>query len=62
MVGDGQAALETAALLGEQGTRVRVPARADRLCRNDVPPLWARPWWRSARSPHGGLGPGWRNR
>ncbi|MBX7546754.1 FAD-dependent oxidoreductase [Streptomyces sp. NPDC088560] len=61
VVGGGQAALETAALLAEQGTRVRVLARADRLCWNDVPPPWERPWWRSVRAPHSGLGPGWRN-
>ncbi|MEU8968474.1 FAD-dependent oxidoreductase [Streptomyces monashensis] len=61
VVGGGQAALETAALLAEQGTRVRILARADRLSWNDVPPPWERPWWRSARAPHSGLGPGWRN-
>ncbi|WP_371671373.1 NAD(P)-binding domain-containing protein [Streptomyces sp. NBC_00289] len=61
VIGGGQAALETAALLAEQGTRVRVLARAERLCWNEVPPPWARPWWRSARSPHTGLGCGWRN-
>ncbi|MFD7813807.1 FAD-dependent oxidoreductase [Streptomyces sp. NPDC059785] len=61
VIGGGQAALETAALLAEQGTRVRVLARADRLNWNDVPPPWERPWWRAARSPHSGLGPGWRN-
>jgi len=61
VIGGGQAALETAALLAEQGTRVRVLARADRLQWNDVPPPWERPWWRSARSPHSGLGCGWRN-
>ncbi|MFC4506789.1 MULTISPECIES: NAD(P)-binding domain-containing protein [Streptomyces] len=61
VIGGGQAALETAALLAEQGTRVRVLARADRLVWNDVPPPWERPWWQSVRSPHSGLGPGWRN-
>ncbi|MEV6111200.1 FAD-dependent oxidoreductase [Streptomyces sp. NPDC052109] len=61
VVGAGQAALETAALLADQGTRVRVLARADRLCWNDEPPPWQQPWWRSVRSPHSGLGPGWRN-
>ncbi|MFF8099111.1 NAD(P)-binding domain-containing protein [Streptomyces sp. NPDC016640] len=61
VVGGGQAALETAALLAEQGTRVRVLARAERLRWNDVPPPWERPWWQSVRSPHSGLGPGWRN-
>ncbi|QNP72631.1 NAD(P)-binding domain-containing protein [Streptomyces roseirectus] len=61
VVGGGQAALETAALLAEQGTRVRVLARADHLDWNDVPPPWERPWWQSLRSPHSGLGCGWRN-
>ncbi|MFI5687154.1 NAD(P)-binding domain-containing protein [Streptomyces sp. NPDC051636] len=61
VIGGGQAALETAALLAEQGTRVRVLARADGLCWNDVPPPWQRPWWQSARAPHSGLGCGWRN-
>ncbi|MEU0024820.1 NAD(P)-binding domain-containing protein [Streptomyces sp. NPDC006335] len=61
VVGGGQAALETAALLAEQGTRVRVLVRADRLDWNDVPPPWERPWWQSARAPHSGLGCGWRN-
>ncbi|MFI9819178.1 FAD-dependent oxidoreductase [Streptomyces sp. NPDC052013] len=61
VIGGGQAALETAALLAEQGTRVRVLARADRLVWNDMPPAWERPWWQSARSPHSGLGPGWKN-
>jgi FAD-dependent urate hydroxylase len=61
VIGGGQAALETAALLAEQGTRVRVLARADRLVWNDVPPPWERPLWQNIRSPHSGLGPGWRN-
>ncbi|WP_307082412.1 NAD(P)-binding domain-containing protein [Streptomyces canus] len=61
VIGGGQAALETAALLAEQGTRVRVLARADGLSWNDVPPPWQRPWWQSARAPHSGLGCGWRN-
>ncbi|MEU6667624.1 FAD-dependent oxidoreductase [Streptomyces sp. NPDC046727] len=61
VIGGGQAALETAALLAEQGTRVRVLVRADRLRWNDVPPVGERPWWRAARSPRSGLGPGWRN-
>ncbi|MFD9318182.1 NAD(P)-binding domain-containing protein [Streptomyces sp. NPDC060053] len=61
VIGGGQAALETAALLAEQGSRVQVLARADRLRWNDVPPSWERPWWQSARSPQSGLGCGWRN-
>ncbi|MBK3636687.1 NAD(P)-binding domain-containing protein [Streptomyces asoensis] len=61
VIGGGQAALETAALLAEQGSRVRVLARAEQLSWNDVPPAWERPWWQSARTPHSGLGCGWRN-
>jgi hypothetical protein len=61
VVGAGQAALETAALLAEGGTRVRVVARAPQLRWNTVPPARRRPWWRSARAPHSGLGCGWRN-
>lgn len=61
VIGGGQAALETAALLAEQGTRVRVLARSRRLRWNGVPPALGRPWWESARAPHSGLGCGWRN-
>ncbi|MFE9661849.1 MULTISPECIES: NAD(P)-binding domain-containing protein [unclassified Streptomyces] len=61
VIGAGQAALETAALLAEQGTRVRVLARAGALAWNGLPPAWERPWWQSVRAPHSGLGPGWRN-
>lgn len=61
VIGGGQAALETAALLAEQGTHVRVLARAGRLTWNDVPPALDRPWWQSLRTPHSGLGCGWRN-
>ncbi|MFD4571290.1 FAD-dependent oxidoreductase [Streptomyces sp. NPDC058417] len=61
VIGGGQAALETAALLAEQGTRVRVLTRAGHPDWNDVPPPWRRPWWRAARAPHTALGCGWRN-
>ncbi|MFF6995138.1 NAD(P)-binding domain-containing protein [Streptomyces sp. NPDC008313] len=61
VIGGGQAALETAALLAEQGTRVRVLARAERLNWNGLPPALERSWWESARSPLSGLGRGWRN-
>lgn len=61
VIGGGQAALETAALLAEQGTSVRVLARSRGLRWNSVPPAWNRPWWEAARAPHSGLGCGWRN-
>ncbi|MFJ9039987.1 NAD(P)-binding domain-containing protein [Streptomyces sp. NPDC102406] len=61
VVGAGQAALEIAALLAEQGTRVRIVARAARLHWNTLPPPWVRSWHQSLRAPHSGLGCGWRN-
>ncbi len=61
VLGAGQAALETAALLAEQGARVRVLARAPRVAWNAPPPPRQRPWWESLRAPHTGLGCGWRN-
>jgi thioredoxin reductase len=61
VVGAGQAALETAALLAEQGTSVRVIARADRLNWNTLPAPLERPAVAAVRSPHTGLGPGWKN-
>lgn len=61
VVGGGQAALETAALLAEQGTRVRVLARAEQLRWNDVPPPLERGRRHTVRSPLSGLGCGWRN-
>ena len=61
VIGAGQAALETAALLAEQGARARVVARADRLNWNTPPPPLDRACWRSLRDPHSGLGTGWPN-
>ncbi|MFJ2769374.1 NAD(P)-binding domain-containing protein [Streptomyces sp. NPDC087300] len=61
VLGAGQAALETAALLAEQGTRVRVLARSPQVDWNTMPPPWQRPWWQSLRAPHTGLGCGWHN-
>ncbi|MPY61003.1 NAD(P)-binding domain-containing protein [Streptomyces spongiae] len=61
VVGGGQAALETAALLAEQGTRARVLVRAPRLYWNGLPAPLERSPWKSVRSPQSGLGVGWRN-
>ncbi|MFF0556989.1 SidA/IucD/PvdA family monooxygenase [Streptomyces sp. NPDC004266] len=63
VVGAGQAALETAALLTERGAAaVRIVARAGRLNWNTLPPALDRGLWPSLRAPHTGLGCGWRNR
>ncbi|MEV4937882.1 NAD(P)-binding domain-containing protein [Streptomyces zaomyceticus] len=63
VVGAGQAALETAALLVEQGAAtVRILARADRLRWNTPPPALDRGRWPAVRAPHTGLGCGWRNK
>lgn len=61
VVGAGQAALETATLLAEQGTTVRVVARSHALNWNTLPPPLDRPFGEAARTPHTGLGCGWRN-
>ncbi|MFF5565934.1 FAD-dependent oxidoreductase [Streptomyces sp. NPDC012623] len=61
VIGAGQAALETAALLSEQGTTVRVVARSSRLVWNTLPPPRQRPVGESLRAPHTGLGCGWKN-
>ncbi|MFE5487459.1 NAD(P)-binding domain-containing protein [Streptomyces sp. NPDC056527] len=62
VVGAGQAALETAAILTEQGAAVRILARSDRLNWNTLPPALDRGPWQSLRAPHTGLGCGWHNR
>ncbi|MFE4828802.1 NAD(P)-binding domain-containing protein [Streptomyces sp. NPDC056672] len=61
VIGAGQAALETAALLAEQGTTVRVVARSGRLNWNTLPPPLDRPVRETVRMPHTGLGCGWKN-
>ncbi|MGW4029950.1 NAD(P)-binding domain-containing protein [Streptomyces sp. NPDC004838] len=59
VVGAGQAALETATLLGEAGARPRLVARTGRLNWNTLPEPLERGPWRSLRTPHSGLGTGW---
>ncbi len=61
VVGSGQAALETAALLAEEGARARILARADRLNWNTPPQPLERGRLRALRDPHSGLGTGWPN-
>ncbi|MEV7278358.1 FAD-dependent oxidoreductase [Streptomyces sp. NPDC093111] len=62
VIGAGQAALETAAILTEQGATVRVLARSGRLNWNTLPPALDRGAWQTFRAPHTGLGCGWQNR
>ncbi|GAA2406043.1 hypothetical protein GCM10010420_37400 [Streptomyces glaucosporus] len=59
VIGAGQAALETAALLAECGARPRVVARADRVNWNTAPKPLERSALRSLLDPHCGLGTGW---
>ncbi|MEU3776723.1 NAD(P)-binding domain-containing protein [Streptomyces sp. NPDC032472] len=61
VVGAGQAALETAALLAETGARPVLIARRSRLNWNTVPQPLERPALRALRNPHSGLGTGWRS-
>ncbi|RSS80212.1 NAD(P)-binding domain-containing protein [Streptomyces sp. WAC06614] len=61
VLGAGQAALETAALLAEQGARPCLVARRGRLHWNTVPQPLERPLLRALRDPHSGLGTGWRS-
>ncbi|MEU8434245.1 NAD(P)-binding domain-containing protein [Streptomyces sp. NPDC029216] len=61
VLGAGQAALETAALLAEAGARPCLVARRSRLNWNTVPQPLERPALRALRDPHSGLGTGWRS-
>ncbi|MCX4526310.1 MULTISPECIES: NAD(P)-binding domain-containing protein [unclassified Streptomyces] len=61
VLGAGQAALETAALLAERGARPCLIARRARLNWNTVPQPLERPVLRALREPHSGLGTGWRS-
>ncbi len=60
IVGAGQSALESAALLREAGARVRLVARAGRLIWNP-PPKFRRSLLDAIREPESGLAPGWRS-
>jgi cation diffusion facilitator CzcD-associated flavoprotein CzcO len=59
VIGAGQAALETAALLVEGGAKVRVLARGG--IRFNPPAEPERSLWRRLRAPESGLAPGWRS-
>jgi thioredoxin reductase len=59
VVGAGQSALESAALLRENGCDVTLVARTDRLAWNGVPLSLDRPLPQRLREPESGLGSGW---
>jgi hypothetical protein len=61
IVGAGQSALESAALLHEAGAVVRLIARAERLIWNPAPSANRRSLFDSIRRPESGLGYGWRS-
>ena len=58
VVGAGNSALESAALLHENGASVHLVARADELKWNGPPLLPNRPLWRRLREPEAALGSG----
>jgi hypothetical protein len=60
VVGGGQSALETAALLRESGALPRVLVRKPALAWNSRPEPWPLPLRTRIRAPIGGLGAGWR--
>ncbi|WP_433331190.1 NAD(P)-binding domain-containing protein [Spirillospora sp. CA-294931] len=60
VVGAGQSALETAALLAEEGARPVLVARRSELAWNSVPELDPSLAGRALRGPQSGLGRGWR--
>jgi FAD-dependent urate hydroxylase len=59
VVGAGQSALETAALLHENGARVQVLARRPQVAWNGQPLALDRPLPQRLREPESGLGSGW---
>jgi FAD-dependent urate hydroxylase len=59
VVGAGQSALESAALLHEKGAGVQLVARKSKLAWNGVPLPFDRPSLRRLKEPESGLGSGW---
>ena len=59
VIGAGQSALETAALLIEAGAQVRLIARKE--IKWNPPSRLERPLWERVRAPESGLAPGWRS-
>lgn len=61
VLGAGQSALESAALLHEAGAAVRVLARGNKVRWNPAAAPVTRPLWQRLRAPEAGLGSGWSN-
>jgi cation diffusion facilitator CzcD-associated flavoprotein CzcO len=60
IVGAGQSALETAALMHEAGARVRLLVRKDKVKWNPPPHPWPRSVYERVTDPKAGLGSGWK--
>jgi FAD-dependent urate hydroxylase len=59
VIGRGQSALESAALLQEHGADVEIITRSPAVAWNGPPLLPERPLWQRLREPEAGLGSGW---
>jgi len=59
VIGAGQSALESAALLHEGGAAVQLVMREDEIIWNGAPLALDRPLWQRLREPEAGLGSGW---
>jgi thioredoxin reductase len=59
VLGAGQSALESGALLHESGADVQLVAQERKVVWNGLPLPLARPWWQRMREPEAGLGSGW---
>jgi len=61
IIGAGQSALESAALLREAGALVRIIVRTDRIIWNPAPSASRRSFFATIRQPESGLGLGWQS-
>jgi hypothetical protein len=62
VIGAGASALDTAAILVENGASVELIARNREIRFHNPPTGRPRSFWQSLKSPMSGLGPGWRSR
>jgi hypothetical protein len=62
VIGAGASAVDLAALMQEQGAKVCILARQEKIRFHQPPPLGGRSLWTMLLHPSSGLGPGWRSR